>query len=125
MAPIHDAIRHDDLQAVIAFVSSSTDCAILHQGDNFNGASPLQTAAEHGRKLIAQYLLAARANMSELNEDEDMLLTYAVIKNYVATVQLLVQHGANARHRNTYKDSIRKTAIGSRQVDPRIDTLIP
>jgi hypothetical protein len=43
----------------------------------------------------------------------------------VGMVELLVQHGANVHHRNTYKQTIREMAIGSRQVDPRINALIP
>ena len=62
------------------------------------GATPLHDAAWNGNREIALYLLEHGANVKARHaEGGSVPIAYAVIKNDLAMVELLLSHGADVR----------------------------
>jgi ankyrin repeat protein len=92
------AIHWDDLERIRAILKKSPKLA-----DNFQGDSPLRTAASLGRLEICRYLI--EEHHADLN-DFERGTGYPIVKEalaYPQIVRLLIDHGADLKTRITWQ----------------------
>jgi ankyrin repeat protein len=122
--PIYDAVRRGDIVHVVALLAADPR-RLNGCGDVFNSSAPLHVAAAHGQGAVASCLLHAGARVDELNEDGDTPLTYAVMRNRLALVKMLVARGADVNHRNGSGQTVRQAAgVAGNRIDQRILALV-
>src|SRR5690348_16409327 len=86
-ADLHEAVQSGNLEDVKALLAAGRN---VNQPDSL-GATPLHDAAWNGRHEIARYLLEQGANVNAPHlEGGSTPLAYAVMKNDVPMVQLLL-----------------------------------
>src|SRR5205807_228168 len=93
-ADLHQAVQSGSLERVKQEIASGAD---VNQPDAL-GATPLHDAAWSGSREIALYLLEHGAHVNTRHaEGGSAPIAYAVIKNDLAMVELLLGHGADVR----------------------------
>src|SRR5438067_6287327 len=91
---LHEAIQSGSLERVKAEVAQGADV----NAPDAMGATPLHDAAWSGNREIALFLLEHGAKVAAPHaEGGSQPLAYACIKNDVAMVELLFNHGADIR----------------------------
>jgi ankyrin repeat protein len=118
---IYDAVRRGDIVRVVALLAADP----RRLNGCFYSSAPLHVAAAHGQGAVASCLLNAGARVDEPNEDGDTPLTYAVMRNRLALVKMLVARGADVNHRNGSGQTVRQAAgVAGKRIDQRILALV-
>lgn len=107
--------EHSDLPDLLAAAIARGDLEAtkrhLRQGAGINerrregGATPLSTAALHGRLEIARYLIGEGADVAGTNRDGNTPLHAAAFLCRTDIVKLLLEKGASVNQRNNRKES--------------------
>ena len=98
-ADLHEAVQSGDLARVREAIAGGAD---VNRPDGL-GATPLHDAAWNGNREIAACLLEHGANVKARHaEGGSMPIAYAVIKNDLAMVELLLAHGADVKAADNY-----------------------
>jgi ankyrin repeat protein/beta-lactamase regulating signal transducer with metallopeptidase domain len=97
--PIHDAAKTGDLAKIKALLKDNPDLIFSKDSD---GKTPLHVAALMGRRGVAEWLLANKADANAKNNNGETPLYVAAIEGYKDIVEVLLVNKAdvNAKAKN-------------------------
>jgi ankyrin repeat protein len=98
---IHDAAKGGNIEVVIQHVAAGVDVNAKSEDKDGNGGTPLCYAAWHGRKEIAELLIAEGADVNAAAIfDRYTPLHYAVSSGHTEIAELLIDAGADLEAKN-------------------------
>lgn len=101
-AEIHDAAAAGDLARVQALLKSNPE---LVSSKNGAGVTPLHFAAQKGRRDIAEFLIASKADVNASDNNGDMPLHMAAAFGYADVAAILIANKAEVNAKDEQENA--------------------
>ena|SRR5918992_5644121 len=113
VADLHVAVKEGDLESLRSLLEQNRALANARSETDARGTFPLHVAAEFGQAKAAELLLEHGADLSRLDAENDATaLSWAAFFGRPGAIRVLLNAGADPRHRNKHGLTALDCALG-------------